>query len=136
MNGSHARRCSSFLSSKSATLPPAGLSQNTCLAGWSLVLTAWFTSVVFSPAILFHRIASVLDGQLTGRVCSRQPTSHSFFALSQVDESDYRATSARTLHSLTALSGEVGGLRGDVRVDVDRLSSRLLAKVGLVGTEK
>lgn len=50
----------------------------------------------------------------------------------QVDESDYRATLARTLHSLTALSGEVGGLRGDLRLDVDRLSSRLLAKVRLI----
>lgn len=53
-----------------------------------------------------------------------------------MDESDYRASSARTLHSLTALSGEVGGLRGDLRLDVDRLSSRLLAKVGLIGTER
>eukprot|EP00903_Cladosiphon_okamuranus_P016054 g14821.t2 len=46
-----------------------------------------------------------------------------------VDESDYRAASARTLHSLTALSGELVGLRGDLRLDVDRLSSRLLAKI-------
>ncbi|CAN0061404.1 unnamed protein product, partial [Ectocarpus fasciculatus] len=46
----------------------------------------------------------------------------------KVDESDHRETSARTLHSLTALSGEVCGLRGELRLDVDRLSSRLLAK--------
>ncbi|CAM9739027.1 unnamed protein product [Ectocarpus sp. 12 AP-2014] len=46
----------------------------------------------------------------------------------KVDESDHRETSARTVHSLTALSGEVCGLRGELRLDVERLSSRLLAK--------
>ncbi|CAB1116935.1 unnamed protein product [Ectocarpus sp. CCAP 1310/34] len=46
----------------------------------------------------------------------------------KVNESDHRESAARTAHSLTALSGEVCGLRGELRLDVERLSSRLLAK--------
>lgn len=52
----------------------------------------------------------------------------------KLDESDHRETSARTSHALTALSGEVGGLRRELRLDVEVISSRLLAKVGQDGS--
>eukprot|EP00752_Nemacystus_decipiens_P003626 g3342.t2 len=65
---------------------------------------------------------------LQGKADSKDLDSVLALVRSKVDESDYRATSARTLHSMTAFSGELGGLRGDLRVDLDRLSSRLLAK--------
>ncbi|CAM9900245.1 unnamed protein product, partial [Ectocarpus fasciculatus] len=65
---------------------------------------------------------------LEGKADSKDVGSLAALVQTKVDESDHRETSARTLHSLTALSGEVCGLRGELRLDVDRLSSRLLAK--------
>ncbi|CAM9506680.1 unnamed protein product [Ectocarpus sp. 4 AP-2014] len=65
---------------------------------------------------------------LQGKADSKDMSRLAALVQAKVDESDHRETSARTVHSLTALSGEVCGLRGELRLDLERLSSRLLAK--------
>ncbi|CAM9300985.1 unnamed protein product [Ectocarpus sp. 12 AP-2014] len=65
---------------------------------------------------------------LQGKADSKDLSRLAALVQAKVDESDHRETSARMVHSLTALSGEVCGLRGELRLDVERLSSRLLAK--------
>ncbi|CAM9781265.1 unnamed protein product, partial [Discosporangium mesarthrocarpum] len=47
----------------------------------------------------------------------------------KVDESEHRDGVGRLAHQLAALSGEVMGVRADLRTDLDRVSSRVMTKV-------
>ncbi|CAN0012370.1 unnamed protein product [Scytosiphon promiscuus] len=69
-----------------------------------------------------------VTASLQGKADSKDLNDIAALLRSKADEADQIEVSARTTHALTALSAEVGGLRGELRHDVDRLSNRLLVK--------